>query len=175
MSETNPRIEHDLLGDLAVPGDAYYGVQTARALVNFHISGVELRLYPDLIKAFGRVTMAAARANADCGALDRKVLAGIERAGVWRGSADRSAIRTGIRTARAVRIPVRIAERSADPRQTPARSIPASTFRSSAPQSALARAAAIVTLPNALIRSGYRRSSTPEMWKLTSARAVCTP
>jgi aspartate ammonia-lyase len=80
MSETNVRIEHDLLGDLAVPVDAYYGVQTARALVNFHISGVELRLYPDLIKALAMVKMAAARANADCGALDRKVLAGIEAA-----------------------------------------------------------------------------------------------
>ena len=52
MPQTGPvRIEHDLLGDLAVPGDAYYGVQTARALDNFHISGVELRLYPDFIKA----------------------------------------------------------------------------------------------------------------------------
>jgi aspartate ammonia-lyase len=29
------RIEHDLLGDLAVPAGAYYGVQTARALDNF--------------------------------------------------------------------------------------------------------------------------------------------
>ncbi|HRP97515.1 MAG TPA: hypothetical protein PL143_14835, partial [Rhodocyclaceae bacterium] len=32
------RIEHDLLGDLAVPADAYYGVQTARALDNFRIT-----------------------------------------------------------------------------------------------------------------------------------------
>jgi aspartate ammonia-lyase len=39
------RLEHDLLGDLEVPAEAYYGVQTARALENFHISGVELRLY----------------------------------------------------------------------------------------------------------------------------------
>ena len=39
------RIEHDLLGDLAVPADAYYGVQTARAIENFKISGVPLRLY----------------------------------------------------------------------------------------------------------------------------------
>src|SRR5262249_34113684 len=46
MSQSSTRIEHDLLGDLAVPADAYYGVQTARALENFHISGVELRLYP---------------------------------------------------------------------------------------------------------------------------------
>ena len=51
MANSNVRIEHDLLGDLPVPSDAYYGVQTARALENFHISGVELRLYPNLIKA----------------------------------------------------------------------------------------------------------------------------
>ena len=66
MSKSNVRIEHDLLGDLEVPADAYYGVQTARALQNFHISGVELRLYPNLIKAFAMVKMAAARANVDC-------------------------------------------------------------------------------------------------------------
>src|SRR4030095_12475989 len=80
MSSNAQRIEHDLLGDLAVPAEAYYGVQTARALVNFHISGVQLHLYPDLIKALAMVKMAAARANADCGALDRTVLAGIEAA-----------------------------------------------------------------------------------------------
>ena len=39
---TATRLEHDLLGDKAVPADAYYGVQTARALENFHISGVQL-------------------------------------------------------------------------------------------------------------------------------------
>ena len=37
MTQANVRIEHDLLGEKAVPGDAYYGVQTARALENFHI------------------------------------------------------------------------------------------------------------------------------------------
>ena len=56
---TSTRLEHDLLGEKAVPHDAYYGVQTARALENFHISGVELRLYPDLIKAFAMVKLAA--------------------------------------------------------------------------------------------------------------------
>ena len=40
MAASKTRIEHDLLGDLAVPADAYYGVQTARALENFQISGV---------------------------------------------------------------------------------------------------------------------------------------
>ena len=47
MPPESTRIEHDLLGDKAVPAAAYYGVQTARALENFHISGVELRLYPE--------------------------------------------------------------------------------------------------------------------------------
>src|SRR5262245_55165158 len=74
------RVEHDLLGDLSVPADAYYGVQTARALDNFHISGVELRLYSDFIKGLAMVKMAAARANAACGQFGPDVLAGIEAA-----------------------------------------------------------------------------------------------
>jgi aspartate ammonia-lyase len=74
------RIEHDLLGDKPVPADAYYGVQTARALENFHISGVELRLYPNLIKAFAMVKMAAARANFDCGQFGKDIATGIEKA-----------------------------------------------------------------------------------------------
>jgi aspartate ammonia-lyase len=67
MSSNKTRIEHDLLGDFAVPADAYYGVQTARALENFKISGVELRLYPNFIKALAMVKLAAARANFDTG------------------------------------------------------------------------------------------------------------
>ena len=80
MSPDATRLEHDLLGDKAVPADAYYGVQTARALENFHISGVELRLYPNLIKALAMVKMAAARANFDCGQFSREILTGIEGA-----------------------------------------------------------------------------------------------
>ncbi len=71
MPTAATRLEHDLLGDKAVPADAYYGVQTARALENFHISGVQLRLYPNLIKAFAMVKMAAARANFECGAVQQ--------------------------------------------------------------------------------------------------------
>ena len=78
MSTT--RIEHDLLGEKAVPADAYYGVQTARALENFDISGVELRLYPNLIRALAMVKLAAARANFDCGQFSREILEGIETA-----------------------------------------------------------------------------------------------
>jgi aspartate ammonia-lyase len=74
------RIERDLLGELPVPVAAYYGVQTARALENFHISGVPISLYPDFIRALGMVKLAAARANHDCGQFGDEVLAGIEGA-----------------------------------------------------------------------------------------------
>src|SRR4030095_2158721 len=80
MSDRPTRLEHDLLGDKAVPADAYYGVQTARGLENFHISGVQLRLYPDFIRALAMVKCAAARANHECGQLDEKILRGIEGA-----------------------------------------------------------------------------------------------
>ena len=80
MANANTRIEHDLLGDLEVPADAYYGVQTARALENFKISGVELRLYPNFIKALAMVKLAAARANFETDGLSKEILAGIEGA-----------------------------------------------------------------------------------------------
>jgi aspartate ammonia-lyase len=80
MATDATRIEHDLLGDKAVPESAYYGVQTARALENFHISGVQVRLYPNLVKAFAMVKMAAARANVECGVFGKEILSGIERA-----------------------------------------------------------------------------------------------
>src|SRR2546428_12384393 len=45
------RLERDTMGELAVPADAYYGVQTARAIENFPISS--LRLPPGLIPGAG--------------------------------------------------------------------------------------------------------------------------
>jgi aspartate ammonia-lyase len=80
MSASSTRLERDLLGEKAVPADAYYGVQTARGLENFHISGVELRLYPDFIKALAMVKLAAARANFECDQFSRDILHGIEGA-----------------------------------------------------------------------------------------------
>jgi aspartate ammonia-lyase len=74
------RIEHDLLGAKAVPDDVYYGVQTARALESFHISGIPISQYPDLIRALAIVKLAAARANFDCKQLPEQVLHGIESA-----------------------------------------------------------------------------------------------
>lgn len=84
ISPTSPsasvRREHDLLGEKDVPAHAYYGVQTARAMENFHISGVPIRHYPDLIRALAMVKLAAARANFDVGRLPDAILRAIEGA-----------------------------------------------------------------------------------------------
>ena len=47
------RMERDLLGELAVPAEAYYGVQTMRALENFKISGLPISHYPGFIEGLG--------------------------------------------------------------------------------------------------------------------------
>jgi aspartate ammonia-lyase len=74
------RIEHDLLGEKAVPADAYYGIQTQRAMENFHITGVPISQYPELIQALAMIKLAAARANHDCSKLPAEILEGIEGA-----------------------------------------------------------------------------------------------
>jgi len=68
-SSVATRLEHDLLGDLAVPADAYYGVQTARAFDNFRITDIPLSHFPNLIRALAMVKKAAARANRQLGLL----------------------------------------------------------------------------------------------------------
>jgi aspartate ammonia-lyase len=80
MASTKTRKEHDLLGDKEVPADAYYGVQTARALENFQISGVPISLYPNFIKGLAMVKLAAARANFETDGFSKEVLTGIEKA-----------------------------------------------------------------------------------------------
>ena len=57
------RTEKDLLGEKKIPANAYYGVQTARALENFQISGVPINHYPGFVEAWAIVKLAAARAN----------------------------------------------------------------------------------------------------------------
>ncbi|WP_010532556.1 aspartate ammonia-lyase [Brachybacterium squillarum] len=75
-----PRPEHDLLGDRDVPGDAYYGIQTLRALENFSITGVPLAHFPRLIEALAQVKRAAARANRRLGVLDAERADAIDQA-----------------------------------------------------------------------------------------------
>jgi aspartate ammonia-lyase len=74
------RTEHDLLGPKEIPSDAYYGVQTARALENFQISGIPINHYPGFIEAWAIVKLAAARGNTDVGAMNKETLSAIEKA-----------------------------------------------------------------------------------------------
>ncbi len=74
------RIEHDLLGERAVPATAYYGVHTLRALENFPITGTPISIYPDLISALACVKHAAAQANRELGLLDPRKADAIGRA-----------------------------------------------------------------------------------------------
>ncbi len=67
MSEM--RTEHDSMGDVQVPAQAYYGAQTQRAVENFPVSG--WTLHPELIRAMGLVKWAAGIANRDLGKLTK--------------------------------------------------------------------------------------------------------
>ena len=67
------RTENDLLGDLQVPVNAYYGIQTQRAIDNFKISGVKLYQFPEFIKGLAYVKWAAAETNFQLGLLDEKL------------------------------------------------------------------------------------------------------
>ncbi len=73
MSEQKFRVESDLLGELQVPADAYFGVQTQRALNNYKISNTRMCDYPEYVISMAYVKMAAAAANAELGVLDRKI------------------------------------------------------------------------------------------------------
>src|SRR5512135_567002 len=75
---TEFRIEKDFLGERKVPIDAYYGVQTLRAIENFPITGY--RIHPALIRAMAIVKKAAALANRDTGHLDAKIADAISSA-----------------------------------------------------------------------------------------------
>ena len=64
------RVEKDYLGPVNVPSDAYYGVQTARAVENFKISGI--RPHPLYVRTSALVKWAAAVGNMKAGTLDRR-------------------------------------------------------------------------------------------------------
>src|SRR6187455_3755288 len=74
------RAEKDLLGEKQIPADAYYGVQTLRALENFQISGVKTNFYPDYVKAYAITKLAAARANTEVGRMKKDRMDAIEKA-----------------------------------------------------------------------------------------------
>lgn len=65
------RTEKDFLGEKQVPAQAYYGIQTIRAVENFPITGVPV--HRTLVKALAEVKKAAARANMEAHLLNRRV------------------------------------------------------------------------------------------------------
>jgi aspartate ammonia-lyase len=79
-SVAQTRTEKDLLGEKQIPADAYYGIQTLRALENFQISGVKTNFYPDYVRAYAMVKLAAARANTEVGSMKKERLDAIEKA-----------------------------------------------------------------------------------------------
>lgn len=64
------RIEKDSLGELSIPDDVFYGIQSFRASRNFPISGTQV--HPQLIKSFLLLKKACAKANQSAGVLEEE-------------------------------------------------------------------------------------------------------
>ena len=58
------RIEKDSLGELPVPDQAYYGIQTVRCSNNYDITERTYNDYPEVIRAMAEIKKACARTNA---------------------------------------------------------------------------------------------------------------
>ena len=90
MAEQKFRIESDLLGELKVPADALYGVQTQRGINNYHISRKTMSMYHDFIKSIAFVKLAAVETNRTLGTIDGNIADAIAEAcreiidGKWR-------------------------------------------------------------------------------------------
>ncbi len=72
------RKEQDSIGSKRIPADAYYGVQSLRAMENFSITG--RRLHPEMINSLARLKKACAMANGAAGVMDLRIATAIERA-----------------------------------------------------------------------------------------------
>ena len=80
MSEQKFRVESDLLGELKVPAEAYYGVQTQRGTNNYRISRKKIRDYPDYIIAIAYVKLAAVQTNHTLGVINDEIAGAISQA-----------------------------------------------------------------------------------------------
>jgi len=72
------RIEKDSLGEINLPAEAYYGVQTQRAVHNFPISGI--KAHAVVVESYVYIKKAAAMTNAELGVLDKKIANAIVKA-----------------------------------------------------------------------------------------------
>lgn len=79
-SKIEMRIEHDLLGELEVPADAYYGIHTQRAINNFKISNSQIGHNHIMVQSLAYTKKACALANGEIGTIDSKIAELIARA-----------------------------------------------------------------------------------------------
>ncbi|WP_312933284.1 hypothetical protein [Pseudomonas sp.] len=63
------RLERDYVGEVQIPADKLYGVNSLRGYENLTVSPLTVAHYPDFRNAFAQVKWAAALANLDCGVL----------------------------------------------------------------------------------------------------------
>lgn len=80
MATEKFRVESDLLGELKVPADALYGVQTQRGINNYHISRKKMSWYPDFIIAIAYVKLAAVETNHTLGVINDEISGAISQA-----------------------------------------------------------------------------------------------
>lgn len=80
MTNQKFRTESDLLGELSVPANALYGVQTQRGINNYHISRKTMSMYPDFIKAIAYVKLAAVETNHTLGVINDEIAGAISQA-----------------------------------------------------------------------------------------------
>ncbi len=80
LTPATTRREHDMLGEMDIPADVYWGVHTLRAVENFPITGVPVGHFPDFVRALVLVKQAAARANSRLGYLPAAKAKAIEEA-----------------------------------------------------------------------------------------------
>lgn len=82
------RIEKDSMGAVKLPGEAYYGAQTQRAIENFPVSGWRFRR--EFLHAMGLIKYASVKANSELGLLEKRIARAIEQASyeVMRGRWD---------------------------------------------------------------------------------------
>lgn len=74
------RVEKDCLGEMKIPNDRYYGIQTTRMLQVSGTAGLPVIFFPDMHRALFQIKKAAARANAKVGALSPEISEAIVRA-----------------------------------------------------------------------------------------------
>ncbi|MBQ9603340.1 MAG: aspartate ammonia-lyase [Paludibacteraceae bacterium] len=74
------RVESDLLGELEVPVDAYYGIQTKRGIDNYKVSNLKMSDFPEYIIAMGYIKLAAVEANHELGIINDELYEAIAQA-----------------------------------------------------------------------------------------------